>query len=169
MAGLLWATGVHEARLLATMVADARQISESEIEKWVYQFDCWSICDSACLHLLWRTPFSWRKVREWSVAEPEYVRRAGFALLASLAVHDKDAPDRQFHMALRLIRQAATDERNYVRKAVNWALRQVGKRNAALRRKAIETAEKLAVAPSGSARWIGSNALRELHGRAGVG
>lgn len=142
MARLLWATGVHEARTLAMLVADARQISESEVEEWVHQFDCWSICDSACLHLIWKTPFSWRKVREWSGAEHEYVRRAGFALLAALAVHDKNAPDRQFRAALRLIRQAATDERNYVKKAVNWALRQIGKRNATLRRKAIRDCGK---------------------------
>ncbi len=161
----LWATGVHEARILATMVADPTQIAERQVEQWVHEFDCWAVCDSACLALLWRTPFAWRKVREWSAAEPEYVRRAAFALIAALAVHDKTAPDRRFLSALRLINKAARDERNYVKKAVNWALRQIGKRNAALREAAMAMAESLAASKSPSARWIGSDALRELRAR----
>jgi 3-methyladenine DNA glycosylase AlkD len=164
MARLLWATGVHEARLLATLIADANELGEPEVERWVREFDCWSVCDSACLRLLWKTPFAWRKVEEWSAAQSEYVRRAGFALLASLAVHDKQAADRQFRVSLRLIRKAATDERNYVKKAVNWALRQIGKRNPVLRAAAVQTAEKLAAAKTPTTRWIGSDALRELRG-----
>jgi len=165
MASALWATGIHDARALATLVADPKVISEAEIEEWVRQFDCWAICDSACLHLLWKTPFAWRKAREWATREPEYERRAGFALIAALAVHDGKATDRQFRAALRLIRIAAGDERNYVKKAVNWALRQIGKRNAALRERAMKTAEELAAAQSRSARWIGADALRELRGK----
>ena len=165
MARALWATGVHEARILATMVADWRVVSEAEIDAWVREFDCWSVCDSACITLLWRTPFAWRKVAEWSNAEPEYVRRAAFALIAALAVHDISAPDSRFRAAFRLIRKASTDERNYVKKAVNWALRQIGKRNAALRQEAMEVATTLASSKSRSARWIGSDALRELRAR----
>ena len=165
MASALWATGIHDARALATLVADPKVISEAEIEEWVRQFDCWAICDSACLHLLWKTPFAWRKAREWATRQPEYERRAGFALIAALAVHDGKATDRQFRAALRLIRIAAGDERNYVKKAVNWALRQIGKRNAALRERAMKTAEELAAAQSRSARWIGADALRELRGK----
>jgi 3-methyladenine DNA glycosylase AlkD len=164
MASALWATGVHDARALATLIADPKVISQAEIELWVRQFDCWAICDSACIHLLWKTPFAWRKVREWAAREPEYERGAAF-LLAALAVHDKQATGRQFREALRLIRQASTDQRNYVKKAVNWALRQIGKRSVALRRSAIKTAETLAASQSPSARWIAADALRELRAR----
>src|ERR1022692_3697564 len=158
----LWSTNVLEARMLATMIADPLQIPEEEVERWVREFDCWSVCDSACIGLLWKTPFAWRKVREWSRREPEYERRAAFALLAGLAVHDKKASDKQFRAALRLISKAAGDERNFVKKAVNWALRQIGKRNTGLREAAIDTAESLIATESRSARWIGHDALREL-------
>jgi 3-methyladenine DNA glycosylase AlkD len=162
LASALWSTGVLEARIVATMVADPLVIPEEEVERWVRHFDCWSVCDSACIGLLWKTPFAWRKVREWSRRKPEYERRAAFALLAGLAVHDKKATDRQFRVALRLIARAATDDRNYVKKAVNWALRQIGKRNAALREEAVAVAEALIGTESRSARWIGHDALREL-------
>jgi 3-methyladenine DNA glycosylase AlkD len=162
LASALWSTNVLEARMVATMIADPLQIPEAEVERWVSQFDCWSVCDSACICLLWKTPFAWRKVREWSSRKPEYERRAAFALLAGLAVHDKKATDKQFRTALRLVAKAARDDRNFVKKAVNWALRQIGKRNAALREEAIEVAESLAAAESRSARWIGHDALREL-------
>ncbi len=162
LASALWSTNVLEARMLATMIADPLQIPEEEVERWVREFDCWSVCDSACIGLLWKTPFAWRKVREWSRREPEYERRAAFALLAGLAVHDKKASDKQFRAALRLISKAAGDERNFVKKAVNWALRQIGKRNTGLREAAIDTAESLIATESRSARWIGHDALREL-------
>jgi len=165
LAPALWATGVHEARVLAALIADPRRISEAEVETWVRQFDSWAVCDSACLSLLWNTPFAWRKVREWSASDAEYVKRAAFALIAALAVHDKQAPDGKFRAALRLIRKASTDERNFVKKAVNWALRQIGKRNPALRASAIQTATSLAASPSRSARWIAAGALRELRPR----
>ena len=165
LASALWSSQVLEARMLATMIADPQQISEDEVERWVHDFDCWSVCDSACICLLWKTPFAWRKVREWSSRKPEYERRAAFALLAGLAVHDKKATDKQFRTALRLVTKAAVDDRNYVKKAVNWALRQTGKRNAVLREEAIEVAESLAAAESRAARWIGHDALRELRGK----
>jgi 3-methyladenine DNA glycosylase AlkD len=167
LASALWSANVLEARMLATMIADPLQIAEEEVERWVREFDCWSVCDSACICLLWKTPFAWRKVREWSRREPEFERRAAFALLAGLAVHDKQATDKQFRAALRLISKAAGDERNFVKKAVNWALRQIGKRNPALREAAIEVAELLSATDSRSARWIGRDALRELRGKAG--
>jgi len=160
LASALWSTNVLEARMLATLIADPAEIPEEEVERWVREFDCWSVCDSACIGL--KTPFAWRKVREWSRREPEYERRAAFALLAGLAVHDKQATDKQFRAALRLISKAAGDERNFVKKAVNWALRQIGKRNAELREAAIEVAESLIATESRSARWIGRDALREL-------
>lgn len=162
----LWKTGVYEARILATMIADWRVISESTIEAWVHDFDSWSVCDAACCCLFWKTEFAWRKVVEWSDAEPEYVRRAAFALIAYLAVHDKKAPDSKFRATFRLIRKASTDERNFVKKAVNWALRQIGKRNDSLRMPAMELAARLAASDSPSARWIGHDALRELRARA---
>lgn len=162
LASALWSTNVLEARLLAAMIADPLRITEEEVERWVRQFDCWPVCDSACIGLLWKTPFAWRKVREWSGREPEYERRAAFALLAALAVHDKKAADKHFRAALRLISKASGDERNFVKKAVNWALRQIGKRNAGLRQAAMEVAASLAAAESRSARWIGRDALREL-------
>jgi len=166
LASALWSTNVLEARMLATLIADPAEIPEEEVERWVREFDCWSVCDSACIGLLWKTPFAWRKVREWSRREPEYERRAAFALLAALAVHDKKATDMQFLSALRLIRKAAGDDRNFVKKAVNWALRQIGKRNAALREAAIEVAEALIATESRAARWIGHDALRELRRKA---
>ncbi|MGA2593277.1 MAG: DNA alkylation repair protein [Bryobacteraceae bacterium] len=162
LAPALWSTGVLEARCVAALIADPQQIPEAEIERWVRDFDCWSVCDSACIALLWKTPFAWSKVREWSRREPEYERRAAFALLAALAVHDKKATDKQFLSALRLVRRAAVDDRNFVKKAVNWALRQIGKRNAALREAAIEVAEALIATESRAARWIGHDAVREL-------
>jgi 3-methyladenine DNA glycosylase AlkD len=165
LASALWSTNVLEARMLAAMIADPMQISEHEVERWVGEFDCWSVCDSACIALLWKTPYAWRKVREWSSRKPEYERRAAFALLAGLAVHDKKASDRQFRSALRLISNAATDDRNFVKKAVNWALRQIGKRNPGLRESAIEVAESLIATESRSARWIGHDALRELRAK----
>jgi 3-methyladenine DNA glycosylase AlkD len=167
LASALWSANVLEARILATMIADPLQITEQEVERWVGEFDCWSVCDSACIGLLWKTPFAWRKVREWSRRKPEYERRAAFALLAGLAVHDKKATDKQFHAALRLVVNAAGDDRNFVKKAVNWALRQIGKRNPELRAAAIQVAESLIATDSRSARWIGRDALRELCGKVG--
>jgi 3-methyladenine DNA glycosylase AlkD len=165
LAPALWSTNVLEARILATMIADPLTILEEEVERWVSEFDCWSVCDAACICLLWRTPFAWRKVREWSRRKPEYERRAAFALLAALAIHDKAATNKQFRAAFRLITKAATDDRPYVKKSVNWALRQIGKRNSDLREAAMDVAGQLIATESRSARWIGRDALRELSRR----
>lgn len=167
LASSLWLSGVLEARILAALIADPAAITEEEVERWVGDFDSWGVCDAACLALFWKTPFAWRKVREWSRREPEYERRAAFALLAVLAVHDKTASDARFHAGLRLVVKAATDERNFVKKAVNWALRQIGKRNAALHAAAMQVAADLAASESRAARWIGHDALRELRAKAG--
>ncbi|MBI4311316.1 MAG: DNA alkylation repair protein [Chloroflexi bacterium] len=158
----LWDSGIHEARILATIIDDPRQVTEAQMEQWASQFDSWDICDGACYGLFDKTPYAWKKAKEWSARREEFVRRGGFALMASLAVHNKKAPDQQFLDLLPLIQQAAGDNRNYVRKAVNWALRQIGKRNATLNAEAIATARHLQGMDSRAARWIAADALREL-------
>ena len=162
LARQLWASGVHEARVLASMIDDPGKVTEAQMEKWANDFDNWDICDQCCLNLFWKTAFAYEKAEEWSANGREFVKRAGFVLMASLAVHDKKASDSRFERFLSSIEREAADDRNFVRKAVNWALRQIGKRNARLRQKAIEVALGLQQAESKSARWIGSDALREL-------
>jgi 3-methyladenine DNA glycosylase AlkD len=159
----LWFTGNHEARLLAGLIDDAKRVTEEQLELWVAGFDSWDVCDQVCSNLFDRTPWAYAKAVEWSAREEEFVRRAGFVLMACLAVHDKEAPDEAFLRFLPIIAAAADDERNFVKKAVNWALRQIGKRNMALNAAAIAAAERLrAAAGSRSARWIAADALREL-------
>jgi 3-methyladenine DNA glycosylase AlkD len=162
LAGALWRSGIHEARLLATMVDDPAQITEAQADRWVRSLDSWDVCDQLCANLLDRTPFAASKAMEWSTREREFEKRAAFALMAALAVHSKTMRDREFERFLPVIRRESTDDRNFVKKAVNWALRQIGKRNDALRRKAIATAERIATLDSRAARWIASDALREL-------
>jgi 3-methyladenine DNA glycosylase AlkD len=158
----LWETGWHEARILACLIADPQQLTSRQMDAWCRQFDNWATCDSACFHLFDRSPLAWGKVKSWSTRRREFERRAGFALLASLAVHDKQEPDERFVISLGWIEAAADDERNFVKKAVNWALRSIGKRNPRLHQAALATATALADQPSKSARWIGKDALREL-------
>lgn len=158
----LWASGVHEARLLASMVDEPKKVTEEQLERWVGGFDSWDVCDQCCSNLFDKTEFAHRKAVQWAGREEEFVKRAGFALMAALAVHDKRAPDEAFLAFLPVIKQASDDDRNYVRKAVNWALRQVGKRNAALNITAIQTAEEIRETGSKAGRWIASDALREL-------
>ncbi len=163
----LWASGVHEARMLAGMVEDYRQVTSDQMEAWAADFDAWDICDGVCVNLFWRTPCAKEKALAWAVREEEYVRRAGFVLMAVLAVHEKKAPDEYFDPFFSLMLAHATDERNFVRKAVNWALRQIGKRKGSpsLRVRAIETAEEMLKLESKTAKWIGSDALKELIGK----
>jgi 3-methyladenine DNA glycosylase AlkD len=158
----LWGSGVHEARVLASMVDDPAEVTADQMEAWANDFDNWDICDQCCLNLFWRSRSAYEKAEEWSADGREFVKRAGFVLMACLAIHDKKASDRKFERFLSNIRREAADGRNFVRKAVNWALRQIGKRNASLRLKAIEVALELQQAESKSAKWIGSDALREL-------
>jgi 3-methyladenine DNA glycosylase AlkD len=162
----LWESGYHEARLLATIIDDPKQVTEKQAEVWVKQINSWDICDGFTGSLIDKTPFAYEKAIEWAHREPEFVRRAGFALMAWLPVHDKKAADSKFNIFFPLIIQYSTDERNFVKKAVNWALRQLGKRNLALNRKAVATARQIATLDSKSARWIARDALKELESEA---
>jgi 3-methyladenine DNA glycosylase AlkD len=159
----LWQSGIHEARILATMVEDPERVTEKQVEKWVRDFDSWDIVDQCCTNLLTRTRWAHPKALEWSGRKEEYVKRAGFVLMAVLAVHDKKTSDREFLQFFPLIQREAKDERNFVKKAVNWALRQVGKRSLLLHEKAVQAARKIHEVDSRSARWIAADALRELN------
>jgi 3-methyladenine DNA glycosylase AlkD len=158
----LWASGVHEARMLASMIDDPRLITEEQMEGWAADFDSWDVCDQCCGNLFDKTEFAYRKAVEWAARDEEFVKRAGFALIAWLAFHDKRAPDEAFLGFLPVIKRESVDDRNYVRKAVNWALRHIGKRNAALNIMAIQTAREIQAAGSKPGRWIAADALREL-------
>ena len=158
----LWKTGIHDARILAALIDDPVQVSEQQMECWVLGFNSWDICDQCCSNLFDKTEFAYRKAFEWSERPEEYVKRAGFVLMATLSVHDKKAPDDAFRNFLKPIKREACDQRNFVKKAVNWALRQIGKRNPALIKDAIRTANEIRMMESSSARWIAADALREL-------
>jgi 3-methyladenine DNA glycosylase AlkD len=162
LAGQLWRTGIHDARALATLIDDPAKVTPTQMERWAKDFDSWAICDAACGCLFDRTPYAWDKAVAWAARDEEYVKRAGFVLMATLAVHDKKAPDERFAAFLPLIEQYADDERNFVKKAVNWALRQIGKRNSRLNKLAVRTAEKVRARDTKAARWIAADALREL-------
>jgi 3-methyladenine DNA glycosylase AlkD len=166
LAAALWATGWYEARMLATFVDDPAAVTPAQMDRWCRDFDSWAICDTACFHLFDRTPHAWKKVEQWAGRKDEFVRRAAFALLASLAVHDKAAGDAAFLRGLALVEQAADDDRNFVKKAVNWALRTVGKRNPVLHAEAVAVSRRLAARDDAAARWVGKDALRELTGAA---
>jgi 3-methyladenine DNA glycosylase AlkD len=158
----LWRTGIHEARILSAYLAVPKQVTERLMETWVADFDSWDVCDQVCSNLFDRTPFAYQKALAWSLREEEFVKRAGFVLMATLSVHDKSAADNQFIQFFEPICREAGDPRNFVKKAVNWALRQIGKRNPRLNRLAIETAQAIQELGSAPARWIASDALREL-------
>lgn len=158
----LWDTGIHEARILASFLDSSSQVTETQMESWVKDIDSWDICDQVCSNLFDRTSFAYPKAFEWSERDEEFVKRAGFVLMASLAVHDKRASDEQMAKFFPLIVRESSDERNFVKKAVNWALRNLGKRNQNLNLLAIDTAKRIQEIPSRAARWIASDALREL-------
>lgn len=158
----LWGTGIHEARLLACFIDNADEVTEAQMEKWVRDFDSWDLCDQCCGFLFDRTIYASLKAIEWSRRKEEFIKRAGFVLMAALAVHDKKAKDSDFLKFFPRIQGESRDERNFVRKAVNWSLRQIGKRNIVLNKKAIDVANKIRQLDSVSARWIASDALREL-------
>jgi 3-methyladenine DNA glycosylase AlkD len=158
----LWESGIHEARILAAFVDDPKQLTESQMEAWVKDFDSWDVCDQVCSGLFDKIPLAHKKAVEWSKRPEEFVKRAGFVLMACVAVHDKKSGDEAFEKFLPIIIREANDDRNFVRKAVNWALRQIGKRNNHLRMKAMKVAHELSESDSKSARWIGKDALREL-------
>jgi 3-methyladenine DNA glycosylase AlkD len=165
LAEALWASGWYEARLLAAFVGDASKVTVRQMDDWAKGFDNWAVVDTVCFALFDRAPGAWRMVRRWANAKPEFTRRAAFALVWSLTVHDKAAPDRAFLACLPLVERAATDDRHFVMKAVSMALRAIGKRNQVLRPAAIATAQRLAALDSASARAIGREAVRELTGR----
>jgi len=158
----LWKSGIHEARIVAGIIDEPGSVTEKQMDAWVKDFDSWDVCDQVCMNLFDKTSFAYKKAVEWSSRNEEFVKRASFALMASLAVHDKKAEDEAFLKLLPLIKRESTDERNFVRKAVNWALRQIGKRNKKLLREAIRTAKEIQALESKSAKWIASDALREF-------
>jgi len=162
LAAALWETGVYEARLLAAFVDDPQLVTAAQMNRWAKDFSNWAVCDTACFHLFDRAPHAWDKIEAWATRREEFVKRAAFALLASLTVHDKQAEDERFLRCLQLIEPASADERNFVKKAVNWALRSIGKRNAALHAAAVAVSVRLAKSPDATPRWIGKDALREL-------
>jgi 3-methyladenine DNA glycosylase AlkD len=162
LAQQLWSSGIHEARILASMIDDPKLVTEKQMEKWVKDFDSWDVCDQCCGNLFDKTPFAFQKAVEWSSNKKELVKRAGFALMAWLAFHNKKAGDQEFTKFLPIIIHESTDERNFVKKAVNWALRQIGKRNRSLNKQAIKAAKEIRKIDSKAARWIAADALREL-------
>lgn len=162
LAAALWDTGWYEARMLTSFVDEPARVTSAQMDRWCRDFDNWGICDTLCFCLFDRTPHAWSKVAKWSKKSDEYQKRAAFALLASLALHDKTAGDKRFIASLRVIERAASDERNFVKKGVNWALRSVGRRNQALNAEAVKVAQRLAASPDPTARWVGRGALKEL-------
>lgn len=158
----LWKTGIAEARMVASMIDEPDKVTEKQLEDWVKDFNSWDVCDQVCDNLFQKTPLVWKKVIDWSEREEEFVKRAAFTLIACLAWHDKKANDDQFMGLFPLIIKAATDDRNFVKKAVNWALRNIGKRNLNLNKAAIDAAKEIHKLDSKSARWVASDAIREL-------
>ena len=162
LAQQLWDSGIHEARILASMIDEANQVTKEQMDAWIRDFDSWDVCDQCCMNLFDKTPMAWEKAIEWTNREKEFEKRAGFTLMACLAWHDKESLDKKFLVLLPAIKREADDDRNYVKKAVNWALRSIGKRNLNLNKKAIETAKEIQKMDSRSAKWIASDAIREL-------
>jgi 3-methyladenine DNA glycosylase AlkD len=162
LAAALWDSGWYEARLLASYVEDPARVTSPQMDRWCRDFDNWGICDTVCFTLFDRTPHAWPKIAKWSRHRDEFVKRAAFALLASVALHDKRAADGPFLEALPLIERAAGDERNFVKKGVSWGLRSIGRRNAALHAAALELARRLSASPEPAARWVGKDALKDI-------
>jgi len=162
LAAALWDTGIYEARMLASFVGDPARITPGQMDRWCKDFDNWAYCDAMCFNLFDRTPHAWAKVTQWSASKQEFVKRTAFALLWSLSVHDKIAADTLFLNGLALIEKAADDDRHFVKKAVNMALRAIGKRNAKLHAAAVGLSHKLAASTDPTARWVGKDAVREL-------
>jgi 3-methyladenine DNA glycosylase AlkD len=168
LAAALWATAVHEARIAAALVDAPELVDHTQMERWVAEFDSWDVCDQVCLNLFRRAPLAWEKAREWPGRDEEFVKRAGFVMGATLAVHEKHVDDSAFLPLLALAERECTDQRNFVKKAINWQVRQIGKRSAALNAEAIAACERMLAQNPGttSARWIARDALRELRSAA---
>jgi len=166
LAQQLWASGIHEARIMASLIDSPDMVTGEQMEDWVKDFDSWDVCDQCCSNLFRRTVFAYQKAVEWSSNDSEFIKRAGFVMMACLAVDDKQTDDAKLEPFLPIIKRESWDNRNFVRKAVNWALRQIGKRNLNLNGKAVEMAREIKDMDSKSARWIASDALRELTSQA---
>src|SRR5271157_217923 len=162
----LWKTGIHDARLLGVLISEPEKVNAKQMDRWVTDFDNWDVCDGTCCHLFVFAAPAWKKAFEWTRRKKEFEKRAGFALVAFLAVHDKHASDVIYRKFLKAIEREAWDDRNFVRKAVNWALRNIGKRNLRLNRAAIASAERIRRQNTRAARWIAADALRELRSEA---
>lgn len=162
LAQQLWLSGIHEARILASFIDESEKVTERQMEDWVKDFDSWDVCDQVCGNLFDKTQFAYKKVFDWSKRKEEFIKRAGFVLMAVLSVHDKKAKDKDFEKFFPIIKKYSTDERNFVKKAVNWALRQIGKRNLNLNKKAIKIAKDIQKINSKTAKWIANDAIREL-------
>jgi len=162
----LWKTGIAEARILAAMIGDPKKLTEAQMEDWVKDIDSWDVCDQVCANLFEKVPLAWQKINDWSERDEEFVKRTAFSLMACLAWHDKKAKDERFIALLPVIIRNANDERNFVKKAVNWALRNIGKRNSNLNRAAIDAAKEIQRFDSKTARWVASDAIRELESEA---
>ena len=158
----LWDSGWYEARLLAALVGEPGRLTRRQMNAWAAGFENWADCDTACFHLFDKSPFAWEKARQWAGSRREFVKRGGFALMASLALHDKAAADAKFLAFLPLVEVGAQDERNFVRKGVSWALRGIGRRNRALHAAALVVARRLSQSASPAPRWVGKDAAREL-------
>jgi len=168
LAQQLWNSGIHEAKILASMIDDPKMVSEKQLEQWVKGFDSWDVCDQVCMNLFEKVPLAVKKIKDWSKREEEFVKRTAYALIACLAWHDKEAPDQIFINFFPIIKGGATDERNFVKKAVNWALRNIGKRNLHLNKETIKFAKEIQSASwrTKSAQWIAADAIRELEDEA---
>jgi 3-methyladenine DNA glycosylase AlkD len=162
LAADLWETGVHEARILASMIDRPELVTGRQMDRWVRDFASWDLCDQCCQNLFWRTVLADGRAHAWVRRRREFEKRAAFALMASAAVKDRDAPDQRFLRYLEAIEREATDPRNFVRKAVNWALRQIGKRNRRLHGAALDAARRIGRMEDRTARWVAADALREL-------
>lgn len=158
----LWNSGIHDARLLAVFIEESSLVTGEQMDSWAKDFDSWDICDQACTSLFDSTPHAWKKVYEWAKSDEEFVKRGAFSIIAGLAVHDKKAADSKFEDFFPIIKRESTDERNYVKKAINWALRNIGKRNLTLNKKAVKTAREIQKINSKTAKWIANDAIREL-------
>lgn len=162
----LWKSGIHDARILGMLISEAQKVAPTQMERWVRDFDNWDVCDGTCCHLFVEANAAWEKAFVWSTRKKEFEKRAGFALAAFLAIHDREATNAPFQRFLKAIEREACDDRNFVKKSVNWALRNIGKRNRVLNRAAIRSAERIRKQEHSAAKWIAADALRELKSEA---
>jgi len=162
----LWKTGIPEAQIVAALVGEPDKLTEEQMEDWVRDINSWDVCDQVCMNLFEKSPLAWKKINDWSKREEEFVKRMAFALISCIAWHDKNMEDVKFIELLPLIKRESTDERNFVKKAVSWALRHIGKRNQNLNKAAIKMAKEIGKIDSKSARWISSSAIKELESEA---